>query len=76
MYRSYSVNNMPEPLVHKEIKPAPPETVCEKPHSTEAKTLNKDYKDDIILIVIIFILLMNNCDDKLLLAILGFIFLS
>ena len=32
--------------------------------------------DDIILLVIIFILLLDNCEDKLLLAALGFIFFS
>lgn len=32
--------------------------------------------DDIILLVIIFILLLDDCEDKLLLAALGFIFFS
>ncbi len=40
------------------------------------KFLGRFENDDIILLVIVLLLLLDDCDDKLLLAALGFIFLT
>lgn len=80
MYRSYSVNNMPEPVMYnREKKPEckPPEKKPEekKPHKGGG-LLDNIQNDDIILLAVILLLLMDDCSDKLLLAALAFIFLS
>ena len=91
MYRSYSYNNMPQPVIrHEEApkppappppsKPAPPPP--EPKRETERKPdgiggfLKNLQTDDIILIAVIFALLIDDCDDKLLLIALGFVFCS
>jgi hypothetical protein len=91
MYRSYSVNNMPEPIMHHTQRqeqqihtPLPPEKKCEetsidnrgKKSGGILDGLHNLQNDDIILLVVILILLLDDCDDKLLIAALGFIFLS
>lgn len=89
MYRTYSYNDMPEPVRrHREEKPAPaPRAVPAVPKKEPvAETKCKDgilgglfdnlENDDIILIVVALVLLMDDCDDKLLLLALAFIFIS
>ena len=82
MYRSYSVNNMPEPVTHRPDKPAKQSPSQKTEDSGMAKHEKKGgifdnlQNDDIILLVVIFILLVDDCDDKLLIAALAFIFLS
>lgn len=84
MYRSYSVNNMPEPVRHRTESPAKPpsppkeqEAICEKPvQNGLGGIFDNLQKDDIILLIVILVLILDDCDDKLLLAALGFIFLS
>lgn len=79
MYRSYSINNMPEPITHKPEKPAnnqPPSKKTEAEHMKIGGIFDNLQNDDIILLAVIFILLINDCDDKLLIAALAFIFLS
>lgn len=88
MYRSYSYNDMPQPVIHKqaeeecrhegkkEIKKAEERTVCKNSQNSSEGLFDLIKSDDVILLVVIFILLMDNCDDKLLLAALAFIFLS
>ncbi len=83
MYRSYSYNDMPKPIMH---------TYEEKPHKKEHKEENKDKQiskkeekkegifanletDDLILLVVILALIIDDCDDKILLIALGFIFI-
>ncbi len=63
MYRSYSVSNMPAPIPYRE-----------KPKN--GGLLENIKTDDIILIIVVLALILDDCDDKLLLAALGFIFLS
>lgn len=89
MYRTYSYNDMPEPVRrHREEKPAPaPRSVPAAPkREPMAEHKNKDgllggifdnlENDDIILIVVAIVLFMDDCDDKLLLLALAFIFIS
>lgn len=89
MYRTYSYNDMPEPVRrHREEKPAPtPRAMSAAPKKEPvAETKCKDgilsgifdnfENDDIILIVVAIVLLMDDCDDKLLLLALAFIFIS
>lgn len=82
MYRSYSVNNMPEPVTHRPDNPAkqPPykktEDISMAKHEKKGGIFDNLQNDDIILLVVIFILLIDDCDDKLLIAALAFIFLS
>ena len=75
MYKSYHYDNMPRPIPpqHKEV-----EFVQKKePHKEKNEGLLSNLQnDDIVLLIIIFILLMDDCEDKLLLAALGFIFFS
>ncbi len=89
MYRSYSVNDMPQ-MVRKDNP-----NINQREHRKEdhvpavhknveeelgiikdGKLLGKFELDDVILIAIIIILLVDDCDDKLLLLALGFIFVS
>lgn len=83
MYRSYSVNNMPEPVMHNAEKPPRPmpkeETKPQEVIAPEKKSegiLDNLKKDDIILLVVILVLLLDECDDKLLLAAIAFVFFS
>ena len=85
MYRSYSYNNMPEP-----VKYHPPTRSLEnnskvskstvRQHTVKEqrtqKALGNLQNDDIILIIIAAILIINGCDDKLLIIALAYIFLS
>ena len=86
MYRSYSVNNMPTAVTHRNDKKpeaeksagAPP-AKNEKPPLKERKKagfLDNLQSDDIILLVVILILLMDDCGDKMLLAALGIVFMA
>ena len=79
MYRSYSVNNMPQPIMRRSEKP-PEKSAFPKEKSPSKKKADSIFgdleNDDIILLVIILILLMDDCSDKLLIAALGFIFFS
>ncbi len=88
MYRSYSVNNMPEPVRFQSIPPPEKRTVNadkEKrcvPQKTPcaAKQSEKgifDIKtDDIILIAVALVLLIDDCDDIMLLLALGIVLFS
>lgn len=80
MYRSYSVNNMPQPIMHRNEKTPEklPTHSKEKPSQQKKNDgiLGGFENDDIILLVVILILLMDDCSDKLLIAALGFVFLN
>ncbi len=85
MYRTYSYNNMPEPVRRQsgEEHKSPPkknDEVCEKPcreEKNDAESLLGMLKsDDIIIIAVVLLLLLDDCDDKLLLIALAFIFFS
>ncbi len=84
MYRSYSVNNMPTPITYephvekKPVKPERHEPPKEKVEKKEKKTglLDNIQTDDVILIIVVLALLLDDCEDKLLIAALGFIFIS
>ena len=70
MYRSYSYNDMPEPIQSKKgdiPKPVKTETEPVKP---EKRT------DDLILMLVAALLLFNECDDKPLLLALAYVFIS
>ena len=74
MYKSYHYDNMPLPIPP---KPQEIEIVQEKESAGKHDGLLGNLQnDDIVLLIIIFILLMDDCEDKLLLAALGFIFFS
>lgn len=80
MYRSYSYNDMPKPITHKKSEvtehPAKRE-VCEKKNEKKDNLIFGNFEtDDIILLIVIFALLLEDCEDKLLIAALGFIFVS
>ena len=79
MYRSYSVNNMPQPVVEPEQKPLPPpikETVKKEQKKEELFPLAGLKLDDLILLIVIALLIFNECNDKLLLLALIYIFFS
>lgn len=86
MYRSYSVSNMPKPIDYipekrQEHKSEPPRREPPKPRPRPKEKgignlLENLQSDDIILLIVILILLMDDCEDKMLLAALGFIFFS
>lgn len=84
MYRSYSVNNMPTPITYeprdekKPVKPERHEPPKEKNERKEKKNglLDNIQTDDVILIIVVLALLLDDCEDKLLIAALGFIFIS
>lgn len=70
MYRSYSYNNMPEP-------------VMPSPKHIEKKTVQNQTEkkadlstDELILMLVTALLLMNECDDKPLLLALAYVFIS
>ncbi len=75
MYRSYSMNDMPQPVSRTSEIPKAiplPEPVQQKKEPTRPSIKT----DDIILIIVIAVLLLNECDDKLLLMALAYIFLA
>ena len=85
MYRSYSVNSMPQPIISSNEPLAPPiaehkkdtaakETIVQKKDVTPSRTKLKT--DDLILIIVITVLLFNDCDDKLLLMALAYVFFT
>ena len=70
MYRSYSYNDMPEPITQKKSdtpKPVKPEVHPTKPEKRQ---------DDLILMLVAALLLLNDCDDKPLLLALAYVFIS
>ena len=75
MYRSYSMNDMPQPMSRASQLPEPSPTV-------KAAQIKKEptrptlRTDDIILLIVIAVLLINECDDKLLLMALAYVFLN
>ena len=85
MYRTYSYNDMPKPLKRtpaekqnrQDKNPAPKkaerQNIVKKTNNTNPINLEKD---DIILIAVVLILLTDGCDDKILLAAVGFILVS
>lgn len=88
MYRSYSVSNMPTPIPYEPKRETPRRDVCE-PEKNVKKRADLSVKnakkggffdeikaDDIILIIVVLALLLDDCDDKLLVAALGFVFIS
>ena len=79
MYRSYSVNNMPQPVIEPEQKPLPPpikETVKKEQKKEELFPLAGLKSEDLILLIVIALLIFNECNDKLLLLALIYIFFS
>lgn len=82
MYRKYySYNDMPKPIVDKksgelslrhEDKPCP----APKPEQKKEGFLSGIPNDDLILAAVLLILLIDGCEDKLLLAAIGFILLG
>ena len=86
MYRSYSINDMPQMVKRETPKNKEQVSPVSNLHNKtieEATGIIKDGKflgkfelDDIILIAIIVMLLTNDCDDKLLLLAIGFVFIS
>lgn len=79
MYRSYSVNNMPTPMKYEQEEIAEPVKkmkVQTKKEEKESGLMDNIQTDDIILLAVVLVLLIDGCDDKLLLAALGFIFIS
>lgn len=81
MYRSYSVNNMPEPVRYTNIPPPKPkQKPAEKKKETDIKPstqqkcapkregiLSNLQTDDIILGIVVLALLIDDCDDTVLL---------
>ena len=86
MYKSYSYNNMPQPVRANAAKEtskqteaaisAPPAKEPQKKQNGITSILDKLQSDDIILLIVIILLLMNDCDDKLLLLALAYVFLT
>lgn len=82
MYRSYSVSNMPTPIPYREKPKEEVKRECNPPSPkppekpSKGGLLENIKTDDIILIIVVLALILDDCDDKLLLAALGFIFLS
>lgn len=67
MYRKYySCNDMPEPIL-------PPKPPAKKPPPKGGGAPAGFEKDDLILGAILLVLLLDGCNDKLLLAALGFL---
>lgn len=71
---------MPKPITHKKTEEAcspPKKEVCEKKSEKRDNLIFGNFEaDDIILLIVIFALLLEDCEDKLLIAALGFIFVS
>ena len=75
MYRSYSMNDMPQPVSR--TSQVPEAIPVPKPVQEKKEPIRPSLKtDDIILIMVIAVLLLNGCDDKLLLMALAYIFLA
>lgn len=78
MYKSYSMNNMPQQVNHKDAVSMPiPDSspsLAEKKEAPKNASFLKS--DDLILILVIFMLLFNDCDDKLLLIALAYVFFA
>lgn len=73
MYHTYSVNDMPRPVI-----PTPkPESLPEsESHEVKKPVIGGIKDDDLILLLVIAMLILGNCDDKILLIALIYIFLS
>ena len=79
MYRSYSVNYMPQPVIEPEHRPLPPptkETAKKEQKKEDLFPLAGLKSDDLILLIVIALLIFNECNDKLLLLALIYIFFS
>lgn len=79
MYRSYSLNNMPQPInTSTNIPPPPPENIIKKKEEKNEiiPEISGLKSDDIILLIVIGLLIFNECNDKLLLLALIYIFFS
>lgn len=82
MYKSYSYNNMPEPVIKSEPQQTVKKSDAPKENETSSNSALKNLfssalgSDDIIILIIIIVLLLNDCNDKLLLLALAYIFLS
>ncbi len=76
MYRSYSVNNMPQPVNTVKETEEPPKAEPKPLKKEQPTPLSGLKSDDFLLILIIFILIFNECDDRLLLLALLYIFFS
>ena len=70
MYRSYSYNDMPEPITQKKNDAPKPLKPGAHPTKTEKR------RDDLILMLVAALLLLNECDDKPLLLALAYVFIS
>lgn len=83
MYRSYSYNDMPKPIMHPYEKKPQKNECKEENHQKPIK--KKEEKndgflanletDDFILLIVILALILDDCDDKILLIALGFVFI-
>ncbi len=77
MYRSYSLNNMPQPVNTTATEPPPPpKEVVKEEHKEILPELSGLKSDDLILLIVIGLLIFNECNDKLLLLALVYIFFS
>lgn len=85
MYRTYSYNDMPVPVMRNNAEVKKPSVPSDKKPECNEKGNKKPNNggllgtlatDDLILIVIALVLLIDDCDDKLLILAIGFIFLS
>ena len=79
MYRSYSVNNLPQPVIEPEHRPLPPpnkESIKKEQKKEELLPLTGLKSDDLILLIVIALLIFNECNDKLLLLAQIYIFFS
>ncbi len=77
MYRSYSLNNMPQPVPEpRHETPTVKEIAEPQKKQSEPTALSRLKSDDMILLVIIALLIFNECNDKLLLLALVYIFFS
>lgn len=79
MYRKYySYNDMPRPIsppsVPVKVSDCAPAVPQQK--SERSGILSKLSNDDLILVAVLLILLMDGCEDKLLLAAIGLVFLG
>lgn len=82
MYRSYSYNDMPKPIMHtyekkpikNECKEDNQKPIKKKEEKNDSFLANLE-TDDIILLIVILALILDDCDDKILLIALGFVFI-
>lgn len=76
MYRSYSFNNMPQPI-NTATEGQKTQSIIKTPEKKEELPILSSLKsDDLVLLLVIVVLLFNECDDKLLLLALLYIFFS